>query len=887
MWFTFKGGEWEMGSNHNAAATATFRPLARISALGFLCVLFLTAANCDGRIDLTLGTFTPTGFPVPGPVTLPHNPPTTGPWAGTQVIIHPSIANGVPIGGHVVVSGSTVNDANLSATDLDVAAGSAVELEIRPDTFSVYSPGISIILPVDLNVLVAQGFATSVSGLSPAILESAIFVSRYHPGNLLPIEILRPTPGTAKLQPTATVQIDGITGYLPKARFQCFIDRSIRQTYDSEPAAPGFQVPAGAWFGEYGPVTLTAEGGWGHAARALSAAQSPPPPPVWTEDSTVPMPAGLLLSAGGVLSGRPETLDPSVASTATFAIRVADSAGRTATRAFTMSISGIGIGVITTASIPSATVGQPYGIQLAVAGPAGNTPSNYTWTISSGLESSGLAMTTTGEIVGIPLPVTGGSGTFTFTVTATEIGGTVAGLPRSFTLEVHNPLMIATASLPLAIEGSMYVLNLVTAGGKPPLTYAVAQGQLPIGLTLSPSGLLSGTPPNDDPQSFVISVTDSANPPRVATRQFTLDFQPIDDLMITTTSLPSAAPGLPYFASIDTTGGRQPLVFTITTGSLPPGLTMTSFGTIGGTPIGSTSSSFTVTVTDSDTPARTASRAFTISFNAGPQVITSVTGTSGTVNLNFSFTDSDAHLSTSAYSASFSYSLATGPLVPMAASAVNPNGVNLAAVLPGQNYTVLVDTSYTLAGLRLGANAPENVNFWVTITDNQHSNFGSGGYLVTVNNTQVTPGTSSVIVENMTVASGFAIELKIHLLVAPGAAVSSLQYDIVYDTNLFDLVLPISSPPGFPRAYDDGPVLPAAAKSGTASNPTPGTIRVVVSALNTFPIGNGHIGTIKLTVKPGLSPQHTTVAVQNVVMSSPMAAPVTPRAGVAGTVIIN
>jgi len=68
---------------------------------------------------------------------------------------------------------------------------------------------------------------------------------------------------------------------------------------------------------------------------------------------------------------------------------------------------------------------------------------------------------------------------------------------------------------------------------------------------------------------------------------------------ITTSSLPSAEVGQSYSESLAASGGVSPFSFSITAGALPAGLTLSSSGTISGTPTSASSSTFTVVVTDS------------------------------------------------------------------------------------------------------------------------------------------------------------------------------------------------------------------------------------------------------------------------------------------------
>ncbi len=78
--------------------------------------------------------------------------------------------------------------------------------------------------------------------------------------------------------------------------------------------------------------------------------------------------------------------------------------------------------------------------------------------------------------------------------------------------------------------------------------------------------------------------------------------------VITTTTMPPGIAGTAYSATIMVSGGNPPYNFSISSGSLPNGLTIdATSGVISGTPSGSSGiASFTVQVTDSSSPARTA-----------------------------------------------------------------------------------------------------------------------------------------------------------------------------------------------------------------------------------------------------------------------------------------
>ncbi len=95
-------------------------------------------------------------------------------------------------------------------------------------------------------------------------------------------------------------------------------------------------------------------------------------------------------------------------------------------------------------------------------------------------------------------------------------------------------------------------------------------------------------------------------------------------LQVTTTSLPSGTQGAAYSAPLAATGGTTPYTWSLQSGSLPTGLTLhAGTGVIDGTPTGTGTSSFTVKVTDSATPApATATQPLSITVSTVPAGVT-------------------------------------------------------------------------------------------------------------------------------------------------------------------------------------------------------------------------------------------------------------------------
>jgi plastocyanin len=86
-------------------------------------------------------------------------------------------------------------------------------------------------------------------------------------------------------------------------------------------------------------------------------------------------------------------------------------------------------------------------------------------------------------------------------------------------------------------------------------------------------------------------------------------------LEITTAQLPAAKVGVAYTGNLAASGGVPPYQWKVTQGSLPAGLTLSSSGSISGTPTQKGTSLFHVLVSDAAKPADTKSKALSITVS--------------------------------------------------------------------------------------------------------------------------------------------------------------------------------------------------------------------------------------------------------------------------------
>ncbi|MFM2183508.1 MAG: hypothetical protein RJB61_1802, partial [Actinomycetota bacterium] len=320
-------------------------------------------------------------------------------------------------------------------------------------------------------------------------------------------------------------------------------------------------------------------------------------PYTWTVTSGA-LPAGLTLSStAGVVSGFPTTQGVSTAT-----IRVTDAAGRTASATFDVTIE-LGL-YISTSSLPAA--GQSLSYSTTLVASSGTTP--YRWT-STALPAGLYLTESSGELWGTPTV----SGNFTITFSVADSAGNSAS--RAMSLAISAAPLITTTSLVPAMVSVPVSRTLSSSGGAAPISWAVASGTLPTGLTLSTTGVLSGTPSAAGVFEFTARITDSLG--RTDDQLLSMTVDPL--FVVTTSALPNGGVGYPYSATLVATGGSGGYTWSVT-GTLPAGLSISTTGVISGTPTALGTSTFTVVARD--TSGRSSSRSLSIAIVAAPTITT-------------------------------------------------------------------------------------------------------------------------------------------------------------------------------------------------------------------------------------------------------------------------
>ncbi len=125
-------------------------------------------------------------------------------------------------------------------------------------------------------------------------------------------------------------------------------------------------------------------------------------------------------------------------------------------------------------------------------------------------------------------------------------------------------------------------------------------------------------------QLLTVTLTVTANAETSVTTTLNIAVSPAP--VISTTTLPGVLNGATYSEQILANGGVAPLIFTVSSGSLPPGLNLNTNGYVTGrtTSDGGTYN-FTVKVTDQGTPPLTVSKAFTLVVTPAPTLSVATT----------------------------------------------------------------------------------------------------------------------------------------------------------------------------------------------------------------------------------------------------------------------
>ena len=384
-------------------------------------------------------------------------------------------------------------------------------------------------------------------------------------------------------------------------------------------------VPVSAW-GQapiITPTSLPVGGGVFTVNKAIAlqqlTTQFPNNPIVWSVSSGS-LPPGLSLgSNSGAITGT-----PTLAGAFTFTVSATDvSSNLTGVQQYTLFVSTGAPLTLTPLTHPSGAIGSFYfGILFQASG---GVP-GYTWALQRATNSDGLILDpNTSFLTGNPQA----GGIFPIGVIVTDASGAQASSSNDL-----NVLGVTTASLPNGAIGVAYSQALAAIGNTGSVSWSLPSGVLPPGLNLSPQGQIAGTPTTGGTFPFQVSVTDIATG-LTTSRSLSINIPAI--LTITTTTLPSGTVGIPYSPpALAATGGSGALNWSLVSGNLPPGLSLSAQGLITGTPTQAGPFTFQVRATDPVTNL-TATQSLSITITA-PLSVSTTALANGTIGIGYSQT---------------------------------------------------------------------------------------------------------------------------------------------------------------------------------------------------------------------------------------------------------
>lgn len=245
--------------------------------------------------------------------------------------------------------------------------------------------------------------------------------------------------------------------------------------------------------------------------------------------------------------------------------------------------------VVDTITLPGSCRGAAYSQTLTASG---GTPA-YTWSIIAGALPTTLSLnTSSGEISGtVDSNIT--VQTYSFTVRVTDSGANTADRPLS--IEVYPEPVWVTTTLPNGNISVPYSSQLDATFGD---SYTLVGGTLPPGVTLSGSGLLSGTPTDDDFWNFTVRATSVHGCDNLSDQALSIIIQAAPPVLSGTFT--NVCNGITYYNHLTVASGTAPFTYAVTAGSLPQALTLGgSSGSIQGITAEPGVFNFDITVTDS------------------------------------------------------------------------------------------------------------------------------------------------------------------------------------------------------------------------------------------------------------------------------------------------
>tara|TARA_B110000014_G_C20066974_1_gene556127 strand:- start:84 stop:1019 length:936 start_codon:yes stop_codon:yes gene_type:complete len=212
----------------------------------------------------------------------------------------------------------------------------------------------------------------------------------------------------------------------------------------------------------------------------------------------------------------------------------------------------------------------------------------FKWSINSGELPPGLELLASGLIRGNPSK----AGQYSFGLRLDDSqGGAASGF---FELSFVDPLLINSEFISDFTVDSPVDLRLQGSGGLTPYKWEISAGEMPDGVDFDENGVFLGIPETAKNSEITVLLTDSSD--LSVEKRFSLNI--VEDLILTTQSIPAARNGENYLFNFSASGGTKPYSWALSDGFLPEGVNFSSNGEIVGIPQSVSSTQISVRVTD-------------------------------------------------------------------------------------------------------------------------------------------------------------------------------------------------------------------------------------------------------------------------------------------------
>lgn len=411
------------------------------------------------------------------------------------------------------------------------------------------------------------------------------------------------------------------------------------------------------------------------------------------------------------------------------------------------------------------------------------------YSLTSGTLPPGLSLTPTGYISGMTMNLSH-ENTYTFIISANDNQTTIS---KQFSLTVNavnDPITWITASALGDMTDTYISIQLSAYDPDSTVTFSIVSGNLPVGVSLSSSGLISGANPRDNQTyTFTVRATDGDNQ---VDREFSFLAFNEAPVWITASDLGTVS-GISFSKTLSASDNDSTSLsyFLAPGSSLPSGLNLSNTGILSGTnPLTNTTYYFDVVVSDG---VNTVTKTFYFySFNAAPTWnTTSNLGrfNTNTINIQLSASDSEGEVLT--------YSVVAGSL---------PSGLTLSnsGLISGSNPYTGSTSTFTVAVSDNANSVNREFTMLCEVAAGEviYSSVGNYSFSVpsgvySIDALAVAGATDATVVGNMSVTKGMFLEETM------GKKYSGIPTDIVKAFGKYIMGVNVSGGLGYLFSSDD------------------------------------------------------------------------------------